>query len=224
MKIFRENSLRSLLAPLFALSFIFLGAAIWTGCSSTSVNEADPAALYDDAEKDIKNDRYLLALDKLRILKSKFSYSSFGVLAQLRIGDVYFLQESYPEASAAFETFIELYPKHPKASYALFKAGESYYLDIPSTIARDLKTAESAINSFTQYLKKYPTGEFVEKAKDMKLKAYNKLGEKELSIAEFYIRKKKDEAAIARLQKVINQYCDSESATKAKELLKNLGK
>ena len=204
--------------------YLCCAVALWSGCSTTGVNENNPQSMYEDAEKDIKNDRYLLALDKLRVLKSKFSYSSYGVLAQLRIGDVYFLQESYPEAAAAFETFIELYPKHEKSAYALFKAGESYYKDIPSTIARDLKTAESAISSFTQYLKKYPEGEFVTLAKEMKLKAYNKLAEKEFNIAEFYINRKKPEAAQIRLEKILSQYADSDVVPKAKALLITLGK
>jgi outer membrane protein assembly factor BamD len=192
------------------------------GCAGKSINESDPADLYKDADSDIENDRYLLALDKLRIIKSKFSYSSYGALAQLRIADVYFLQESYPESSAAYETFVELYPKHEKSGYAIFRAGESYFMDIPSTIARDLRSAEGAIQSFTTYLKRFPTGEFAEKAKDLKVKAYNKLAEKELDIAKFYLRRKKQDAARMRLQKLLDQYGDSTFAPEAKELLKGL--
>ncbi|MBS1959358.1 MAG: outer membrane protein assembly factor BamD [Bdellovibrionales bacterium] len=204
------------------LTVLCLLALAFHGCASKSINESDPGDLYKDAETDISNDRYLLALDKLRIVKSKFSYSSYGALAQMRIGDVYFLQESYPEAASAYETFVELYPKHEKAGYGIFRAGESYFMDIPSTIARDLRSAESAINSFTSYLKKYPTGEYAKKAKDFKAKAYNKLAEKEFDIAQFYIRRKKADAARTRLQKILDLYGESEVAVKAKELLKSL--
>jgi outer membrane protein assembly factor BamD len=214
--------LSSLLQSLFALAMLVSAPALFHGCASKSINESDPADLYKDAESDIGNDRYLLALDKLRIIKSKFSYSSYGALAQLRIGDVYFLQDSYPEAAAAYETFVELYPRHEKTGYAIFRAGESYFKDIPSTIARDLRSAESAINSFNNYLKKFPTGEFAERSKEMRGKAYNKLAEKELDIAEFYLRRKKQDAARTRLQKILDLYGESEIAPKAKELLKSL--
>ncbi len=204
------------------LGILLLSAHFLGGCSSKSINESNPKEMYEDAEKDINNDRYLLALDKLRIVKSKFSYTSYGQLAQLRMGDVYFLQESYPEASASYETFVELYPKHEKAAYALFREGESYFKDIPSKIDRDLKSAESAINAFTQYMKKYPNGESVKQAAEMKQQAYNKLAEKELKIAQFYIRKEKKDAARIRLQKLLDQYGSSASAPKALELLRAL--
>jgi outer membrane protein assembly factor BamD len=164
----------------------------------------------------------MMPIKILRVIKSKFSYSNYGQLAQLRIGDVYFLQESYTEAAAAYETFVELYPKNEKASYALYRTGESYFKDIPTTIERDMRSAESAISAFTNYLKKYPTGDNVEQAKDMKHKAYEKLAEKEMQIAKFYIRRKKADAAKNRLQKILDQYSDSDVAAEAKELIQHL--
>ena len=206
------------------LSFFVVALALisHTGCSSKKVNENDPKEMFDDAESDIKNDRYLLALDKLRVVKSKFAYTSYGALAQLRIADVYFLQESYPESAASYDTFVELYPKHEKAAYALFKAGESHFMDIPSNIARDLKSAESAIHTLDSYVNKYPTGEFHQKALEMRQLAYDRLAEKELSIAQFYIKRKKPDSARMRLNKILDEYSRSSSAEKAKELLKSL--
>lgn len=214
--------MKNLFRFVFASLFVISSASLWVGCASKTINESDPKDVYEDAQKDIENDRYLLALDKLRIVKSKFSYSSYGALAQLRMGDVYFLQESYPEASGAYETFVELYPKHEKAAYALFKAGEAYFKDIPTTIARDLRAAESSINVFNQYLRKYPSGEYAQRAAEMKALAFNKLAEKELSIAEFYIRRKKPDSARVRLQKILDDYSGSTVTEKAKELLRSL--
>jgi len=214
--------MRKSLQILFSLMFIAGSATLWFGCASKPINESDPKDVYQDAQDDIDNDRYLLALDKLRIVKSKFSYTSYGALAQLRMGDVYFLQESYPEAAAAYETFVELYPRHEKAPYALFRSGEAYFKDIPSTIARDLRSADSAINAFNQYLRKYPDGEYAQQAAQMKALAYDKLAEKELSIAEFYIRRKKPDSARLRLQKILDDYSGSSVTDKAKELLKSL--
>lgn len=204
-----------ILSAVFALS-------LQTGCSSKKVNENDPKEMYDDAESDVKNDRYLLALDKFRVVKSKFSYTSYGPLAQLRIADVYFLQESYPEAASSYETFVELYPKHEKASYALYKEGESQFLDIPSNTARDLKSAESAIQTLGLYIGKYPGGEYIQKAHEMKQLAYDRLAQKELSIAEFYIKRKKPDSARLRLNKILDEYSGSSSTEKAKELLRGL--
>jgi outer membrane protein assembly factor BamD len=207
----------------FACLFLLITSCeFFSGCAGKQVNESDPKEMYEDAEEDVKSDRFLLALDKLRIIKSKFSYSNYGALAQLRIGDVYFLQESFPEAASAYETFVELYPKHERASYALFRAGESFYNDIPSTIARDLRSAESAISSFSLYLRRYPGGEFGAAAGDFKRKAYNKLAEKEMEIAQFYIKRKKPASARMRLEKILNLYGESDLATQARDLMDRL--
>jgi outer membrane protein assembly factor BamD len=192
------------------------------GCSSKKVNENDPKEMFEDAQQDISTDRYLLALDKLRIIKNKFAYTSYGSLSQLKIADVYFLQESFPEAASAYETFVELFPKHEKAPYALFRAGESQFLDIPTNTARDLKSAENAISTLDLYCAKYPSGEFYSKALEMRKQAYNRLAEKELGIAEFYIKRKKPDSARFRLNKILDQYSNSSSAEKAKTLLKSL--
>ncbi|MBU6152685.1 MAG: outer membrane protein assembly factor BamD [Bdellovibrionales bacterium] len=206
----------------FSLILLACSCQIFLGCAGKTINENDPKELYEDADEDVKNDRFLLALDKLRVIKSKFSYSSYGALSQLRIGDVYFLQESYPEAASAYETFVELYPKHERAPYALFRAGESFFNDIPSTIARDLRSAESAVASFSLYLRRYPSGEHSIAALDLKKKAYNKLAEKEMEIAEFYIKRKKPASAKSRLEKILNLYTESDLASKARTLMEKL--
>ena len=212
----------SFLKTLASAAVVLLLATLLPGCAGKAVNENDPKEMYEDADQDVQGDRYLLALDKLRVIKSKFSYSNYGALAQLRIGDVYFLQESYPEAAASYEAFSELYPKHEKASYAIFRAGEAYFKDIPSTIARDLHSAESAVRALSQYLSRYPGGEYSARAEEMKSGAYNKLAEKELEIARFYIKRKKPASARQRLEKIIDLYPGTATANTARNLLEHL--
>jgi len=118
---------------------------------------------------------------------------------------------------------VELYPKHEKAPYGLFRAGESYFMDIPSTIARDLRSADSSINTFTNYLKRYPSGEFVEKAKDMKTKAYNKLGRKGTRHRQVLHEPPRNKTLPAPdFKKSLDRYSESSIAAEAKELLKSL--
>ncbi len=195
---------------------------LMASCVSKPVNEADPKEMYEDAEVDIEGNLFLLALDKLRVVRSKFSYSNYGALAQLRIGDVYFLQDSFPEAAVAYEGFYELYPKHAKAPYALFRAGESHYSDIPATTARDLKSAESAIQWLGTYLARFPRGEYSDRARDLRQKAYDKLAEKELDTARFYLKRKKLPAARGRLEKLLELYPGSSYSDQARELLEGL--
>src|SRR5690242_7436832 len=95
----------------FALALLTLIAVHWIGCASNPVDENDAASLLKDAEEDIQSDHYQIALEKLRIIKNKFPYSKYAVDAQLRIADVFFLQEAYADAAASYEAFRDLHPR-----------------------------------------------------------------------------------------------------------------
>ena len=194
------------------------------GCSGKTVNEDDPAILYNDAEEDIKSDHYQMALDKLRTVKNKHPYSKQAIDAQLRIGDVYFLQESFAEAAAAYEAFKDLHPKHERVAYAMFRMSLSYFNDIPSNLARDLTPAKKALEAFDDFMKRFPTApEAVEATKDI-AETRKILADKELYIADFYYKRDDYMAAKARYLKILDMYPDSPAATKSKEKLVKLEK
>ena len=210
-----SRSTRSLLLCFLTSIALVSSGAFLGGCASESVDESDPAQLYQQAEKDIGSARYQIAIDRLREVRNKFPYSKFSAAAQLRMGDVYFLQESYSEAAAAYESFRDLHPKHEKVPYALFRIGESYYNDIPSPIARDLTPAQKATDAFREFLKRFPNDENAAKAKELNAKAYSSLADKELYIADFYFREESYMAAQKRYEKVIAVYPDTDAGKKA---------
>ena len=194
------------------------------GCSGAKVDESDPAALYKEAEEEIKSDHYQIAIDKLRVIKNKFHYSKYSIDAQLRIADVYFLQETYAEAATAYETFRDLHPKHEKTPYAMFRMGLSHFNDIPSPIARDLTPGQKAIDAFNEFLKKYPQAPEAAEAKEKVQEARKLLAEKELYIANFYYRGDDYSSAKTRYAKILDLYPETESAAKAKERLVKIEK
>jgi outer membrane protein assembly factor BamD len=213
-------NLRRRATVLLILMSLF-GAASLTlsGCSGKSVNESDPASLYADAEDDIKSDRYQIALEKLKTVKNKFPYSKYAIDAQLRIADLYYLQELYPEAAANYETFRDLHPKHEKAEYAMFRIAKSYFMDIPSVVARDLTPAQKAQDAYNEFLKRFPASpDTVEARKDL-AKTRSLLASKELYIGDFYYKRDFYESAKARYQKIIDIYPDTDIAVNAKQKL-----
>ena len=207
------------LAPLWLLWLALAAVSLTysTGCSTLHVDENDPVSLLKEAEQEIKSDHYQLAIDKLRIIKNKFPYSSSAIEAQLRIADVYFMQESYIESEASYEAFRDLHPKHEKTPYAMFHIGKSYYKDIPSTVARDLTPAQKAMEAYRNYLSLYPTGPNVIEAKQDIAEIRNLLASKELAIGDYYLIREFYDSAKPRYKKVIEFYSDTESAKSAQE-------
>lgn len=209
------HQIRVVLAIIASLFFTMS----YTGCSIAHVDENDPASLLKEAEEEIKSDHYQLAVDKLRIIKNKFPYSNVAAAAQLRIADVYFMQESYIESAASYEAFRDLHPKHEKAPYAMFRIGKSYFNDMPSTVARDLTPAQRALDAYKDYLAHYPSGpDAVEATKDIG-EIRNFLANKELSIGDFYFNREFYDSAKPRYKKIIEFYSDTQSAQTAQEKL-----
>ncbi len=207
--------MQKLISLTLTLAFLFL----FSNCSTTPVDENDPGALLKEAESEINSDHYIIAIDKLRVIKNKFPYSKYAIDAQLRIADVYFLQESYAEAAASYEAFKDLHPKHEKASYAVFRAAKSYYHDMPSTVARDLTTAHKAQSTYNDFLRLYPGApEAVEAQKDL-AEVRNLLAQKELYVGDFYFNRNLYDSAKPRYEKVIGLYPETDTAKSAQEKL-----
>lgn len=218
---------RSSFHPIFflaSLSACVFASSLWTGCATTHVDDSNPESLYKDAEEDIKSDHYLIAIDKLKSIRNKFPYSKYAIEAQLKIADVYFAQESFPEAAVSYEAFHDLHPKHEKAAYAMYRAGKSYFNDIPGTIARDLTPAQKAMEVYLTFMKLYPTApEAVEAQKDIQ-SIRNLLAEKELYVGDFYFKREVYDSAKPRYKKIVELYPETPSAKTAKEKLEQLDK
>jgi outer membrane protein assembly factor BamD len=192
------------------------------GCSSADVDENDPAALMKEAEEDIDSSRYLLAVEKLQKVKNQHPYSKQAVDAQLRIADVYFLQENYAESAATYEAFRDLHPKHPRLPYAAYRVGLAFFSDLPGNHARDLSSGYKAQDAFKDYLAHFPTDENVAAATAKLLETRKILAEKEMYIGNFYYKREMWEAAKGRFTKVLNLYADTPSVDDAKTRLKDI--
>jgi outer membrane protein assembly factor BamD len=193
--------------------------ASFGACSTAPINESDPESMYKDAEADIESDRYQIAVEKLQLVKNKFPYSRFSALAQLRLGDVYFLQDQFLEAATAYELFRDLHPRHERIPYAMYRVGESYLNDIPGNIQRDIASARSAEVAFQQFIARFPTDAQAAEAKNQLQRARNIQAEKEYLIGEFYFRRSKWKAASGRFEHITRDYPDTPSFKDAQERL-----
>ncbi|MCM2280008.1 MAG: outer membrane protein assembly factor BamD [Oligoflexia bacterium] len=211
--------LQNRIARLSVLLAVFCAFAALSGCAGKQVDENDPGALFKEAEEDAKSDHFQIAIDKFRMIKNKFPYSKYSVDAQLRIADIYFLQESYAEAASAYESFYDLHPKHEKVAYAMFRAAKAYFSDIPSPVSRDLISAQKALDAYNEYLGRFPSAPEATEARTDANTARRYLAEKELYIGDFYYKRDQFDAAAPRFRKVIELYPETDAAKQAQEKL-----
>ncbi len=201
------------------LNFIvraLLVMAIFAACGGETIsNDSPPEKQYDEGLRLMKKERYTEAVERFRVLKSRFPYSKFAALAALKIGDAHYQEESFIEAASAYKIFRELYPKHEMAAYALYRVGESNFNLVPESPDRDLDSATAAIDAYKLLVKDYPDCPYVDDAKKKLAGLRTKLADKEDYVGNFYFIRKQYSSAVGRYRHLLDQYPDSPYNEKA---------
>ncbi|MBY0517741.1 MAG: outer membrane protein assembly factor BamD [Bacteriovoracaceae bacterium] len=168
---------------------LLIAFVLISSCSSDkNKGKSEAEKLYLEAQELAESDRFILATEKLQQIKTEHPYSFFATPAELLLAEVQFKQESFPEAAASFLLFRDFHPKHEKIAYVVYMIGESYFMQLPSTIDRDLESGNEAIKFYEEIVAKYPNSEYVEKAKTQIDKIQKMLREKDQYIADFYYK------------------------------------
>ncbi len=190
-------------------ALLLLSLVLLSGCASQGVDQNDPEGVFAEAEESLKDERYLIALEKFRDVKNRFPYSKRAVDAELRIADTYFAQESYLEAESSYEIFRELHPTHPRIDYVQYQIGMSYYLMIPENSARDLSAAHRAIDAFDLLQQRFPDSEYSKKGQEKIREARARLAEHENYVADFYFRRQHFLSASYRYAALLRDFRNS---------------
>lgn len=150
--------------------------------------KTEAEVLFKEAQELMDEERYLLAIEKLNVIKNQYTYSYYAKPAELLHADVLFLQENYLEAASSYMLYRDFHPKDPRIEYVIYKIAESYFMQMPETFDRDLQSADEAIRYYEELITKYPNTQFkkdsiekINRCKDMKR-------QKDLYIADFYYR------------------------------------
>src|SRR6266576_3370717 len=155
--------------------------AVGAGCggkaSSGSVDYSVSAQKnYEKGLKELERQDWVAASKYFGFIKSRFPYSKYAVLAELRLADAEFGAEQYLEAIDSYRLFIKFHPTHEMVAkgYASFKIGESYYKQLPSDFwlfppgyEKDQSATEDAQNELKAFLDKYPSSQYRDNAKEI---------------------------------------------------------
>ncbi|MFT6631793.1 MAG: outer membrane protein assembly factor BamD [Bacteriovoracaceae bacterium] len=181
---------------------------LFSCASEKPSGKTEAEVLYKEAMSLVKEERYLLATEKLNNLKNQYPYSYYATPAELLQAEILFHQESFVESAAAFLLFRDFHPKHPKISYVVFKIAESYYKQLPDTFDRDLDSAVEAAKYYSEILSKYPNSPYAKDSKNKIKKARGMLKDKEKYIADFYFKTEVFDAARWRYKDILSNFED----------------
>lgn len=173
-------------------------------------------SLYDRGVAKMEKDNCVEAVKLFEKLRSQYPFTSESILAELRIADCDFQQQNYAQASVRYKEFAKNHSAHPEVDYATFRNALSVYKRIPKSWfilppvwERDQVATKEALSKFRAFMKAYPGSEYVEEAQALAIDCMKQLAKHELYVAEYYLKKKKYDGALARVQTVIEDYPSS---------------
>jgi outer membrane protein assembly factor BamD len=148
-------------------------------------------------------------------IKSRFPYSKFAVLAELRIADAQFGAELYLEAVDSYKMFVKFHPTHEMVvnGYASLRIAEAYYQMLPGdfwllppSYEKDQSSVEDAEEELRNFLKKYPDSSFRKRADTLLKKVGKRLADHEWYVATYYWDKNKPMATVLRLRRLLDRH------------------
>ena len=170
---------------------------------------------YDRGVKELENKDWIGASKYFGFIKTRFPYSKYAVLAELRLADAEFGAEQYLEAIDSYRLFIKFHPTHEMVSngYATFRIGEGYYKQLsgdfwmfPPSFEKDQSSTEDAANELKSFLDKYPDSPYRDKAKEIVTQVGKRLADHEWYVARYYWDRGKPMGTVIRLRRLLERY------------------
>jgi outer membrane protein assembly factor BamD len=153
-----------------------------------------------NAKKDPKE-----AVKKFEEVDRQHPYSEWARKSLIMTSYAYYQAGEYDDCINSAKRYITLHPGGADAAYAQFLIGSSYFEEIPD-ITRDQARTEKALAALDEVIRKYPTSEYANSAKQKIEVARDQLAGKEMEIGRYYMKKKDYTGAINRFKVVVTKY------------------
>jgi len=151
--------------------------------------------------------------------KAEKRFPNSKLAPQFKLNLAYAYKEFYrkDEAIAMLDKFIRSYPNHPAMDYAYYLKGVALFVDrgiikeitMQDISDRDLSMIIKSFEALRIMTELYPNSEYFDDAVNRMTYLMNKIAERELYVARFYMRKKAYLAALNRCKYVLENYPES---------------
>jgi outer membrane protein assembly factor BamD len=201
-----------------AATVLALGLAASCGGSSGSANvdySVSAQKNYDNGLESLERKDWIAASKYFAFIKSRFPYSRFAVLAELRLADAEFGAEQYLEAIDSYRLFIKFHPTHEMVvnGYASFRIGEGFYRMLsgdmwllPPSHEKDQSATEEAEEELRRFVVKFPDSPYREDARKILTLVGKRLADHEWYVADYYWDRGKPMGTVLRLRRILERY------------------
>jgi outer membrane protein assembly factor BamD len=190
-----------------------------TGCGGKTtgkvVYSVSAQRNYEKGLKELETHDWIAAAKYFAFIKSRFPYSKYAVLAEIRLADAEFGAGQYLEAVDSYKLFQKFHPTHELVinGYAAFRVGECYYKMLPGDFwilppshEKDQSSAEDAEEEIRKFLEKYPDSPHLKRGKEILARVGKRLAAHEWYVARYYWDRDKPMGTVLRLRRLIERY------------------
>jgi outer membrane protein assembly factor BamD len=172
-----------------------------------------PEANYQAGLDEMKSDNPVEALKFFEYVRTKYPFSKYAALSELRLADLKFKQERWVEAADAYQQFVTLHPSHEEVDYAEFRVGVSYLRDAPSDFRlfppaheKDQRQIEKAAQTLRAFVASRPQSKHAPEAKRLLADAEGRLAAHEWYVGEYYWKRERWAGAAGRYERLVEKY------------------
>ncbi len=177
-------------------------------CSGSKAKPQTSAEEYfQKGEAQFESNLYDDAIASWEKVRDTFYSPELSMLAELKIAEAYYVSKRYEEAAIAFQDFLKQHPDDFRAATILYRMGLCYYQQILSP-DRDQTSTENALHSFEELVRRYPDDPNAQEAGYLIQRCKTRLAEHEVYVGWFYLKQRRYQAAITRLQGIVKSFPD----------------
>lgn len=166
-----------------------------------------PAELMREGMKNFERGNYEEATEAFQLLKDRYPYSKYAIMAELKMADGFYEKEEFEEALAAYDDFERLHPKNENIPYVIYQKGMCNFRQV-TTIDRDQSFTLKAKDEFERLVKRFPRSEYANRGRKNIRQCLIYLAEYELYVGHYYYRMGKFRTAMNRYTYLIQNYPD----------------
>ncbi|HET7755205.1 MAG TPA: outer membrane protein assembly factor BamD [Anaeromyxobacteraceae bacterium] len=200
-------------APLLALALLL-------GCGSSRVSISGEMKYgktaeenFNFAEEELKEGNDVEAVKFFEFVRTKYPFSKYSALAELRLADMKYDKGRWIEAADAYKDFLKLHPTHENADRAAVRVGLAHWNDAPGDLwlfppayEKDQVSVRDAAKELKEFLEKFPDSKYRPEAEKVLALARRRLADHEWYVAQFYAKRDLWAGAAGRLETLVREY------------------
>lgn len=187
-------------------ALVLFGLILLSACDPTIVAPPRSADYYfKEGERLYEAQRYDDAVASWKKVRDTYYSPDLNKLAELKIAEAQYLSGDYEAASVSYASFMKEHPQDERLPDVLYQLGMSFYNQMLSK-DRDQTATRNALTTFSQLVSKYPSDKRVEEVGFLIQRCRNRLAEHEVYVGRFYLRTGHYQAAVNRLEGILEEF------------------